>query len=60
MFVALLALLSALLICILGFQYSRERRFRIEMLDTRLQLFNAGLGEALRNGIAPDLSLIHI
>lgn len=54
MFVALLALLSALLICILGFQYSRERRFRIEMLDTRLQLFNAGLGEALRNGIAPD------
>ncbi len=54
LFVSLLTLFVAFLACCTVFQYIRERQFRIDLLDERLQIFNAQLGEALRRGQSPD------
>lgn len=54
LFVSLLTLFVAFLACCTVFQYIRERQFRIDLLDERLRIFNAQLGEALRRGQSPD------
>lgn len=40
--------------CFLIFQYGRERQFKAEQLDARLQLYNMRLLEALRDGKSPS------
>lgn len=54
LFASLLALFVAFLACCTAFQYVRERQFRIDLLDERLQIFNAQLGDALRRGQTPE------
>ena len=43
LFLLLLAFSWALVACFVTFQYSREKRFKAERLDARLQLFNLRL-----------------
>ncbi|MFR9580668.1 MAG: hypothetical protein SNH80_08220, partial [Rikenellaceae bacterium] len=40
MFLALLILLWGLMICFVSYQYSRERQFKVDMLNTSLQQLN--------------------
>ena len=40
LFLLLLAFSWALVACFIVFQYGREKQFKAERLDTRLQLFN--------------------
>ena len=52
LFLLLLAFSWALVACFVTFQYSREKRFKAERLDARLQLFNLRLLDALGEGTA--------
>ena len=47
LFLLLLAFSWALVACFVTFQYSREKRFKAERLDARLQLFNLRLLDAV-------------
>ena len=57
LFLLLLAFSWALVACFVTFQYSREKRFKAERLDARLQLFNLRLLDALGEGTAPGAFL---
>lgn len=51
----LLLLFSWVLVgCFVTFQYGREKHFKAEQLNARLQLFNLRLLDALGEGIAPE------
>ncbi len=53
LFLLLLAFSWALVACFIVFQYGREKQFKAERLDTRLQLFNLRMLDALASGTAP-------
>lgn len=55
LFVLLLAFSWLLMGCFIVFQYSRERLFKAEKLDSQLQLFNMRLLDALEQNIEPQL-----
>ena len=57
LFLLLFAFSWALVACFVTFQYSREKRFKAERLDARLQLFNLRLLDALGEGTAPGAFL---
>lgn len=40
--------------CFVGFQYHRERVYRVEILNTRLQDFNASMADACFEGDSPE------
>lgn len=54
LFLLLLTFSWTLVACFITFQYSREKRFKAERLDARLQLFNLRLLDALGEGVMPD------
>lgn len=53
LFLLLLTFSWVLLACFVAFQYEREKHFKAENLNFRLQLFNIRLLDALDNGEAP-------
>ncbi len=53
LFVALLVLLWGLLLCFVGYQYSREHKHVRDMLTSRLQLLNLQLGDDIDSGVTP-------
>ncbi|WP_295914372.1 HAMP domain-containing sensor histidine kinase [uncultured Alistipes sp.] len=53
LFLLLLAFSWTLVACFVTFQYGREKRFKAERLDARLQLFNLRMLDALADGIPP-------
>ena len=55
LFLLLLAFSWALVACFVTFQYSREKRFKAERLDARLQLFNLRLLDALDRDATADI-----
>ena len=54
LFLLLLAFSWALVACFIVFQYGREKQFKAERLDTRLQLFNLRMLDALADGATPE------
>ena len=50
----LLALCWILVGTCMTFQYRREKEFKKELLDTRLQIYNEYIINCLRMGISPD------
>ena len=54
LFLLLLGFSWALVACFIAFQYSREKHFKAEHLDARLQLVNLRLLDALNDGLAPE------
>lgn len=54
LFLLLLAFSWALVACFIVFQYGREKQFKAERLDTRLQLFNLRMLDALTDGATPE------
>lgn len=57
LFLLLLAFSWVLVGCFALFQYSREKHFKAEQLDGRLQLLNLQLLDALDHGTTPDAFL---
>lgn len=53
LFLLLLTFSWALVACFVAFQYGREKRFKAERLDGRLQLYNMRLLDALAEGLDP-------
>lgn len=53
LFLLLIAFSWTLVACFIAFQYGREKQFKAERLDARLQLFNLRLIDALAQGIGP-------
>lgn len=54
LFLLLLTFAWTLVGCFVAFQYGREKRFKAEQLDTRLQLLNLRVLDALAGGVRPD------
>jgi signal transduction histidine kinase len=54
LFILLLAFSWTIFLCFVGFQYNREKQFKAEHLDARLQLFNIHLLDALKDSIPPE------
>jgi signal transduction histidine kinase len=54
LFLLLLAFSWVIILCFVGFQYNREKQFKAEHLDARLQLFNIHLLDALQDSVAPN------
>lgn len=53
LFLLLLGFSWVLVACFVTFQYGREKHFKAERLDARLQLFNLKMLDALSDGIPP-------
>ena len=53
LFLLLLAFSWTLVACFVLFQYGREKHFKAERLNARLQLFNLQLLDALNDGADP-------
>lgn len=53
LFLLLLTFSWALVACFVIFQYGREKHFKAERLDARLQLFNLRMLDALADGVTP-------
>ncbi len=53
LFLLLLAFSWTLVACFIIFQYGREKHFKAERLDARLQLFNLRMLDALADGVLP-------
>ena len=53
LFLLLVTFSWVLTACFVLFQYGREKRFKAERLDARLQLFNLRMLDALDEGVAP-------
>lgn len=53
LFLLLVTFSWVLTACFVLFQYGREKRFKAERLDARLQLFNLRMLDALDKGVAP-------
>ncbi len=54
LFLVLLAFLWSMVLCFVGFQYMREKRYKSELLNGRLQLYNSRLLEKLERGLPYD------
>ncbi len=50
---ALLILLWGLVICFMGYQYTRERDYKEGLISSSLQLVNVQMGDDLENGVTP-------
>ena len=57
LFLLLVLFAWALLACFLIFQYEREKSFKVIQLNSSLQLFNAKMAEAIKDGITPEAFL---
>lgn len=53
LFLLLVLFAWALLACFLTFQYEREKEFKALQLNSSLQLFNARMIEAMKDGVSP-------
>lgn len=53
LFLALLILLWGLILCFVGYQYSREKQQVEGLLISQLQLLNQQLGDDIESGVAP-------
>ncbi len=53
LFLALLILLWGLILCFVGYQYSREKEQSVRLLGAKLQLLDLQLGDDIDNGITP-------
>ena len=40
--------------CFVIFQYDREKKYKAEQLNERLQLYNVGIADAVMNGVSPQ------
>lgn len=49
LFIYMMSLFILFLICFLGFQYNREKSYKIEQLDGNLQLFNLHIADLLKD-----------
>lgn len=54
LFLLLLGISWVLVGCFVVYQYGREKYFKIERLDARLQLLNLRLLDELSAGVGPD------
>lgn len=54
LFVTITLLFTCFAVCCIAFQSSREKWFKTEILDTRLQGFNEHIHDLLQNGTSPD------
>lgn len=54
LFLLVLLLAGVLTVCFVAFQHSRERHYKAEQLDDRLQLLNLRVAHALQQGEAAD------
>ncbi len=54
LFLALLILLWGLIICFVGYQYSREKAQTVGLLGSKLQLLNLQLGDEVEGGLSPE------
>lgn len=54
LFLALLILLWGLVLCFVGYQYSREKSQKISLLNARLQLLNMQMGDDIESGVATE------
>lgn len=55
LFLALLILLWGLILCFVGYQYSREKSQIIGLLSSRLQLLNLQMGDDIESGVKSDV-----
>lgn len=53
LFILLIVFSWVMVCCFITFQYMREKQFKAEKLDSRLQLFNKRLTDALADGVSP-------
>ncbi len=53
LFLALLILLWGLILCFVGYQYSREREQVVGLLSSQLQLLSMQLGDDIESGVPP-------
>lgn len=51
LFLMLLAFSWTIILCSIGFQYLREKRYKSELLNARLQLYNRQLIETIEDGL---------
>lgn len=58
--IALLAMCGILVGAFITFQYFREKKFKAELLDIKLQTYNANILDGLDSGGRPDSILQHI
>ncbi len=58
-FVALLILLWGLILTFVGYQYSREKQYKVELLNSRLQQLNLHLADELNIVGSPEELYIH-
>lgn len=54
LFLLLVGFSWAVIACSVAFQYGRERRYKAERLDARLQLLNTQIIDALSDGLPPE------
>lgn len=54
LFLALLILLWGLVLCFVGYQYSREKSQKVGLLNARLQLLNMQMGDDIESGVATE------
>lgn len=59
LFLLLLAVSWVLVACFVVFQYERERQYKIEKLDSQLQLYNTHLIDALTNDSIDFEAVVH-
>lgn len=59
LFISVLLLFLSFAACFLAYQYQRERMFRIEMLNTRLQAYNSQMfGTLMEDGVWNDSAYV--
>lgn len=54
LFILLVSFSLVLTACFVGFQYSRERRYKADSLDAALQVYNAHILDELSGGMSPE------
>ena len=54
LFLWLLSFLGLFMGCFVIFQYDREKKYKAEQLNERLQLYNVGIADAVMNGVSPQ------
>lgn len=60
LFLSVIALFVAFVICFMAFQYRREKDYKVELLNTQLQNYNDRMSDFLRLQDSLDVSMLNV
>ena len=60
LFLSVIALFVAFVICFIAFQYRREKDYKVELLNTQLQNYNDRMSDFLRIQDSMDVNMLNV